>query len=75
MDDLSCKMTNSITNGFLEQFLAICYQILSTNPKDRKFYQDNKSMLKDKDPIRKEIKDISSFTPCSNKEFSREASK
>lgn len=71
VDDLSCKYDEFDHKWLLRQFLAICYQILSTNPKDRKFYQDNKSMLKDKDPIRKEIKDIKFFTPCSNKEFSR----
>ena len=55
----------------LRQFLAICYQILSTNPKDRKFYQDNKSTLKDKDPIRKKIREIKFFTSCSNEELSK----
>ena len=55
----------------LRQFLAICYQILSTNPKDRKFYQDNKSTLNDKDPIRKEIRDAKFFTSFSNEELSK----
>ena len=70
-EDLFCEYNEFDHEWLLRQFLAICYQILSTNPKDRKFYQDNKSMLNDRDPIRKEFRDIKFFTSCSNEELSK----
>lgn len=67
--NLFCEFDEFEHEWLLRQFLAICYQILSTNPKDRKFYRENKSMLNDRDPIRKEIRDTKFFTSCSNKEL------
>lgn len=69
--DLFCEFNELEHEWLLRQFLAVCYQILRSNSKERKFYKDNKSTLNDKDPIRKEIRDIKFFSFCSNEGLSK----